>query len=362
MANEELTLRQARIEARKLGIPNVRQIADLDELLDLIEEAKSNGSGSKRSATRAVKGTAVKRGPGRPKGSRNKPKDEPVVVKRGPGRPRKVVVEEVEETPKRRPGRPRKNQTVAAEPVKRGPGRPKGSTNKTTAKATNTRANRGANGGQIGRPAGTGTGTRAAIADELDWSTDIDFRPGTIAAEIMDEIYNQVDNKGLTNTTEIRHATTDRLAKRLGKEPFVFRYGRNGDEMDDADAYKMLVYRVNRAIFDYAMKTGQHKSATQGTRGRGRPAKAETVETPKRGRGRPAKATQETPKPRGRPKGSTNRPKAETPQKRRGRPPGSKNKPKVEETTVRRGPGRPRKTETTTATTTRRRGRPRTRA
>lgn len=355
-----MSLRDARLEARRLGVPagDVRQISDIDELLGLIDEAKTEKA-SKRGSTRTVKGTVVKRGRGRPKGSRNKAtvavEPEPV-VKRGPGRPRKVV-EEVEETPRKRRGRPPGSgkKVSASVPEKRKPGRPKKA-------ETTSRVTRGANGGQVGRPSGTPTGTRTPIADELDWSIDIDFRPGTIAAEILGELYNQVDNNGLTDTTEIRQATIKKLTKKIGKEPFVFRYGRNGDEMDEADAYKMLVYRVNRAIFDFAIKTGQHKSTTveSPAKRRGRPPKAETVEAaPKRGRGRPAKATQETPKRRGRPPGSRTRATVEEAPKRRGRPPGSKNKPKVEETPVRRGPGRPPKA---TTTATKKRGRPRTRA
>lgn len=74
---------------------------------------------------------AVKRGPGRPKGSKNKPKVTATtatapVVKRGPGRPRKNP-ETTATAPvvKRGPGRPRKNATATAPVVKRGPGRPR---------------------------------------------------------------------------------------------------------------------------------------------------------------------------------------------------------------------------------------------
>lgn len=99
--------------------------------------------------------TVVKRGPGRPKGSKNKPKTTdaltiattatlPPVKKRGPGRPRKnpEAVTATAPVVKRGPGRPRKNAESVAEPVKRGPGRPKGSKNKpkTTATVTATTA------------------------------------------------------------------------------------------------------------------------------------------------------------------------------------------------------------------------------
>jgi hypothetical protein len=87
--------------------------------------------------------TVVKRGPGRPKGSKNKPKTTDTtatapVVKRGPGRPRKnpEAVTATAPAVKRGPGRPRKNPESVAAPVKRGPGRPKGSKNKPKTTAT----------------------------------------------------------------------------------------------------------------------------------------------------------------------------------------------------------------------------------
>jgi hypothetical protein len=65
-----------------------------------------------------------KRGPGRPKGSKNKPKQEEVPAKRGPGRPK---------------GSTTKKTAAKKTAGKRGPGRPPGSKNKTTAKKTTTK-------------------------------------------------------------------------------------------------------------------------------------------------------------------------------------------------------------------------------
>ena len=79
------------------------------------------------------------RGPGRPKGSKNKPKtDEPDKPKRGPGRPKgsknKKKKQEAPAQPKRGRGRPKgsknKPKGEEAKTPKRGPGRPKGSKNK----------------------------------------------------------------------------------------------------------------------------------------------------------------------------------------------------------------------------------------
>lgn len=91
-------------------------------------------------ATATATATVAKRRPGRPKGSKNKPKDVATtttstatapVVKRGPGRPRKNP-EAVATAPVAKRGRPKgsKNKpkvtaTTTAPVVKRGPGRPR---------------------------------------------------------------------------------------------------------------------------------------------------------------------------------------------------------------------------------------------
>lgn len=71
----------------------------------------------------------VKKGRGRPKGSTNKPKDTAPVAdapKRGRGRPKKEAPVADATVPKRGPGRPKKVTPVADATVpKRGPGRPK---------------------------------------------------------------------------------------------------------------------------------------------------------------------------------------------------------------------------------------------
>ena len=98
--------------------------------------------------------TPVKRRPGRPKGSKNKPKDATATstvtatatetpAKRRPGRPKgsKNKPKNVAAAPavKRGPGRPRKNPEAVTPTVKRGPGRPKGSKNSTAPKTAGTR-------------------------------------------------------------------------------------------------------------------------------------------------------------------------------------------------------------------------------
>jgi hypothetical protein len=69
---------------------------------------------------------------GRPKGSKNKPKDtqiDPPTEPKERGRPKKIPTPTPDEPKKR--GRPKKTPTPTPdEPEKRGPGRPKGSKNK----------------------------------------------------------------------------------------------------------------------------------------------------------------------------------------------------------------------------------------
>ena len=134
---------------------NQKAVHPVQSLSSTAAETAGNGgktsSGSVDSRMRSHKSDAKtdegdvnltnKRGPGRPKGSRNKPKSagpEPV-PKRGPGRPKgsknKPKSAGAEPTPKRGPGRPKgsKNKPKQSESVqveKRKPGRPKGSKNK----------------------------------------------------------------------------------------------------------------------------------------------------------------------------------------------------------------------------------------
>ena len=102
--------------------------------------AKGKNSG-RTDAAKENTPSANKRGPGRPAGSRNKPKlsDQETTPKRKPGRPKgsknKPKTEATETVEKRKPGRPKgsKNKPKSTEPVhaeKRRPGRPKGSKNK----------------------------------------------------------------------------------------------------------------------------------------------------------------------------------------------------------------------------------------
>ena len=102
--------------------------------------AKGKNSG-RTDAAKENTPSANKRGPGRPAGSRNKPKlsDQETTPKRKPGRPKgsknKPKTEATETIEKRKPGRPKgsKNKPKSTEPVhaeKRRPGRPKGSKNK----------------------------------------------------------------------------------------------------------------------------------------------------------------------------------------------------------------------------------------
>lgn len=325
-------LRELRIQARKLKIPNAREL-DLDELKAAVAEAEGNknGKGSKSKAVKAVKkATGTKRGPGRPrkvvedddddedeapkkrgrpKGSTNKKATAKKATGAKRGRPRKS---EPEEAPKRR-GRPPKAESKRSAPERK--------------QARKTAGNK------LGRPVGSGTGTRVKVPEQINWDKDFDFREGTIADVILEELRSQASKKRNKDTGDIREATIEALTDDLGSDPFVFKH-RDGSKYSKTEARNMLRYRVNRTIFDYVKETGQHGKDGSAKK-RGRPAKVEAEAAPKR-RGRPpgsgkaakqAKAEKGTGKRRGRPPGSGKKVAATASTgKKRGRPKGSKNK------------------------------------
>ena len=101
----------------------------------------------------------VKRGPGRPKGSVNKPNG---VVKRGPGRPKKVV-DEGEETPK-----------------KKGPGRPKGSGKKNIDETVASKS--------PGRPPKVSSTKRSELIEALIGSEDVTTFSNSLPKSVQDAI------------------------------------------------------------------------------------------------------------------------------------------------------------------------------
>jgi hypothetical protein len=321
------SLRELRIKARKLGATNVREM-DEDELQEYIEE-NSSGNGKSRKTK--------KRGPGRPKGSKNKA----TKAKKA----RRVIEEdydddddddEEEEAPRRR-GRPKGSKNKTAKASKRGPGRPKGSGKKASTKKS---SNRG-----VGRPAGSGTGTRVTLKSKINWNKRFDFREGSTSQYILTQVRKSA--KKYDDTDDIREDVIEKLENKLGKiDELTFNNRSTGRAHKGAAALKMLRYRVSRTMLDYAIETGQHDgsgnggSSTKAPAKRGRP-KGSTNK--RRGPGRPRKVVEEdyeddedddeeeAPRRRGRPKGSKNKKRGP------GRPKGSTNKAK----TAKRGPGRP---------------------
>lgn len=301
--------RKLRIQARRLGATNVREMSR-EELEDYIaENSESNGSGSrKKSGRKAVK--AAKRGPGRPKGSKNK-------------RTRDEIDDEDEDEAPRKRGRPKGSTTK-----RRGPGRPPKAESERTSSRKST--------GRVGRPVGSGTGTRVAVPDELDWSYDFDFREGSTSQYVLNQLRKSA--KKYSDTADIREDTFDKLVDKIGDvDELVFMNRSTGKPHKGDKAEQMLRYRINRAIFDYAVESGQHGGSNGGSatktkkRGPGRPPKSETngKNKVKRGRGRPRKNVddddeedddyEEAPRRRGRPKGSKNKKSSSTTGKR-GRP------------------------------------------
>lgn len=343
MASER---RELRIQARRLSIPNARELT-IDELKDAIAKAEnSNGatsSGKKARKAVAVKAEVKKRGRPRKVVEEEEVLDEEeTVTPKKRGRPKgtsKTKATASKKTTGKRRGRPPKAEKAVASTTKRGRGRPPKSA---TAKPVARKAKSGGN-GKLGRPPGTGTGTRVAVPDKINWDKNFVFREGSIAGVILDELKKQGAKKKNVTTADVREATIESLEGDLGSDPFVFKH-RDGSKYTKAEGLNMLRYRVNRSIFDYARETGQHgKSSSSSTKAapakkRGRPAKGEakTATTQKRGRGRPRKsdAAVETPKRRGRPPKAASAVKsgrgpgrpAKAAGKKRGRPKGSKSK------------------------------------
>ena len=94
---------------------------------------------------------------------------------------------------------------------------------------------------------------------------------------------------------------------------FVGKVTRNGEKRTKQEAHAVLMYRISRTLFDFAVQTGQHEISTNRIKygtgpnaqknkpKRGRPAKAQAKPAK---RGRPAKK-----RGPGRPKGSKNKAK-----------------------------------------------------
>jgi hypothetical protein len=106
---------QALLRAKEQEVQNLaeRRAVLADELADVDAQMRSIGG----------VGAPIRRGPGRPKGTRGPGRPPKVAAKAKRGRPAKAST-----TGKRGPGRPRKTETIAASgpaPVKRGPGRPR---------------------------------------------------------------------------------------------------------------------------------------------------------------------------------------------------------------------------------------------
>lgn len=302
--------RQLRIKARKLGASNVREMSR-DELEDYIAEHSSgNGKKSKKGkVSKASKAVKV--------GGKNK-------VKRG--RPAKVRDDEddEDEAPRKR-GRPKGSKNKATEAPKRRGRPPKAeSERKQTRKRT----------GAVGRPPGSGSGTRVSVPETIKWNRDFDFRDGSTAQYILNQLRKSA--KKYEDTADIREDTFDKLVEKINKvDELTFQNRAAGKPHKGEKAEQMLRYRINRTIFDYCVETGQHDAEGNGgskkSKSSSKGNKTSTTGKNKVKRGRPRKVVEdddddddedEAPKKRGRPKGSKNKATVV----KRGRPKGSKNK------------------------------------
>lgn len=322
--------RQLRIKARKLGATDVREMSR-DELEDYIAEHSSKKNGKKNkvkagNVTKAKKAVKAKRGPGRPKGSKNRTRDE--------------IDDDEDEAPKRRGRPPGSKNKTSTKKSGRGPGRPP----KAESERKQTRKKKGS----VGRPPGSGSGTRVAVPENIKWGRDFDFREGSTAQYILNQLRKSAEK--YEDTADIREHTFEKLAPKINKvDELTFQNRAAGKPHKGEAAETMLRYRINRTIFDYCVETGQHEGSNGNgstktktkKRGPGRPPKSETAGKNKvKKRGRPRKVADdddedddedEAPKKRGRPKGSKNKSTKVIKKRGPGRPKGSKNRPKDDE-------------------------------
>jgi hypothetical protein len=265
------SLQDLKDRARELGVPGslIRSnLHDRDQLQSIIDSFEKGKEGAKKMAKPVAKAKA-KAKVGRPSSRA----------------PRKAAV---------------------ATPVKRGRGRPKGSVNKKStpvaAKKTATRKVRSTSNGDAGRN----------ILGKLKFSNRDGWNPREGSA--TDEIF-----KALVKTKGDRHAAYDLLKGKVSS--IIPKKKRGGGTRDKAEQLEMLMYRIHRTLFDFAVQTGQHKKSENrveyGTGGTGRngsrskPAarkavsKAKTKPKPAVKRGRPASAKAGA--KRGRPKAKARR-------------------------------------------------------
>jgi hypothetical protein len=153
----------------------------------------------------------------------------------------------------------KKQPAKKATPVKRGPGRPKGSTTK---KATPTRSSRNSN-GNAGR----------ATIGKVDYTVEDDAwkpREGSPVETIWKALKRSRDN--VERAFEILLPSINEL---------VHKHKNDGTLRSKAEREATLKYRINRTRFEYAVRTGQHKSSTNrveyGTGDYAQPKKAAPV-------------------------------------------------------------------------------------
>jgi hypothetical protein len=197
-----------------------------------------------------------------------------------------------------------KKAVAKASGAKRGRGRPKGSTNKSTAKR-----------GRPAKSASNGNGGRFLLSGVNFSQTDgWNPREGSVPDVIV---------KALRKAKGNRDKAFDALRPKL--DSLVLKKTRDGRTRTKDERIDYLRYLISRNAWAFALATGQHERsenrAEYGTAGTGTGAF-------KRGKTRKATGSSKTAKRgRGRPKGSTSAKKSTG--ARRGRPPGSKNKAKA---------------------------------
>jgi hypothetical protein len=204
----------------------------------------------------------------------------------------------------KRRGRARSVEATEEDKPKRGPGRPKGSKNRTTARRS-APAESAPRGRKAKRPTQTARSDngdpgankigklRYTGYNKADWNPRPDSGTGVLFA-LLKEFNDDVEA----------------VAEEVLDDPELFdliapKRTRLGDTRTKDKRIETVYFRINRLRFDFGMKTGQHEKATNRSNSNGNGGSK-----PQKRRGRPpAQKAEDKPK-RGRPKGSTNKPRA----------------------------------------------------
>jgi len=210
---------------------------------------------------------------------------------------RKASAQELRELIANANGKPRKATAVKA--VKKASAVKKSATKRAPAvKSTTGKAKRPAT---VRSTAKSNGKSGRNVIEAVDFNDDAEWNPRS--GSPPDRII-----KALKKTKGNRDKAFDLLVGDVWE--FVGKTKRNGQKRKIAEAHDMLRYRIARTLFDFVVKTGQHKvSKNRIEYGTGVNASAATQRKLAKNRTKATKAPKATGRKRGRPKGSKNKSK-----------------------------------------------------